>query len=518
MEDQNDIDLAGNAESLLQSRAIQENFDTLVTVTKSDAERIAQQCFAKGLIPAVLTENANMVKILHSIRDKVSAERTGTSFNNFLEILRQDKSTEQLAGYVRESLIKLRQQSPSPFQTSHWPLYDNVVPGTRSREGGDLVHSTQPQCISTSTEVSADTRTASSLHLGTVPHLTGSTPFSSYTLFSSQFTLPMPPRVTQFQGPLSPLLESDASYVPRLSDTYPTTTAAKYNSKKESTEEDEEEGEDEGSPVPSLGRESSIEDLVTGEQEQGSLSTCTPHCAHTSCDTSKSSGVDPRGYCVQDIGRKLKKCKLKKPSESKPSCSCVHFRETERLSAELESLQAVHYKERGYLISLSMKEDSRTQQLKVTEKKNRKQAKKIKELESKMAEFVSQDGENRQKITNLTQQMMYMEMYCNEARSEMIKTQEQLLSARGRLMQHTEREKYNKERLTFLEKSLQTCMNERFLSHRETKELKRRVGVQEKLIERFEESLDETDGTSDSDTNTAGLTCLGKQLKRHNTM
>ena len=97
------------AESRLRSMAIKRNLLYLVTGTKADKERIALECVSKSLIPCVLAESPILMKnILLTIIDKVNIDRSGTAFDNFMEILHNDTTTEELVDIVKESLQELR--------------------------------------------------------------------------------------------------------------------------------------------------------------------------------------------------------------------------------------------------------------------------------------------------------------------------------------------------------------------------------------------------------------------------
>lgn len=178
--------------------------------------------------------------------------------------------------------------------------------------------------------------------------------------------------------------------------------------------------------------------------------------------------------------------------------------------------------------SLKRKGDVLKTQLRALKAKNRKQAKKLRDLKGKMAESALCEGEGvmqREQIDELTRQVMYMEAFCNDARAEVIQTQEELVSAHSKLLQHSERDQISRERLVMLEKNLQASTTERFLSRKETEGLKRRVRTLEKLIRRFDrtpgrrDDTDDTDDTSDTHTyTTEGPACTSQKLKRANTM
>ena len=97
-------------ESLLKNQAIVSMFDSLVRGTSPDRESIALQCFAKSLIPATMTTNPEMSTILHTIRDRITTERTGTAFETLLGILRSDFSTIYLADMLTEKLRTLNEE------------------------------------------------------------------------------------------------------------------------------------------------------------------------------------------------------------------------------------------------------------------------------------------------------------------------------------------------------------------------------------------------------------------------
>ena len=265
------------------------------------------------------------------------------------------------------------------------------------------------------------------------------------------------------------------------------------------------------------------------------------YLGHPTCSgskiTSSSPGL-PNDPSVEEVATRLEACELENQDAVTVGC-CDHLQEIESLSTRLELLKAERESERGYLISICMEKDSmKTKRdvlktrLRGLKSKTRKQAKKLQELEGKMAELSSHEAQSaaqREHIAKLTQQIMYMEAFCNETQAEMIRAQEELVSARTRLAEHTERERSTKERFAALEKSLQASATEGYLSRKETDGLKRRVKILEKLIWRFDGRpgrRDETDDPGDAedtsdtmhtiDTNT--LERPGRILKRANTM
>lgn len=233
---------------------------------------------------------------------------------------------------------------------------------------------------------------------------------------------------------------------------------------------------------------------------------------------------------TEELATRLETCTLQNQDtqavESKGCCD--HLREIESLSRRVELLKAEREGERGYLITICMEKDSLKRKRDVLKTrlrgltaKNRRQAKKIQELESKMAGLSSHESQSiaqREHIAKLTQQIMYMEAFCNETQAETIRAQEELVSVRTRLMEHIERERFTKEKFA----TPQASLTESYFSRKETDGLKRRVRILEKLIQRFDGTQggrDDTDDPGDAEDKTdATDTNTGRKLKRVNSI
>lgn len=275
-------------------------------------------------------------------------------------------------------------------------------------------------------------------------------------------------------------------------------------------------------------KETSIELQFVSQQEQGGRDAYR-FVVHSS---GKNASTDTAtcNAAVEEVTEKLGKCVLDRNSTCESSCGCV--REVETLLGPVDSLKAERERERGYLISVCMERDSLKRkidllktQLRAARTKNRKQAKKLKDLDGKIAGLASLEREGvaqREQIAELTHQVMYLEVFYNEKRAEAIQAQEELVSVRNKLLQQGDREMATKERFATMENNLQASMTEGFLSRRETEGLKKRVKILEKLIRRSIVGKNDTDDAGDtSDTNIAigdSFVCSGRKLKRVNTM
>ena len=582
-------ELISSADPFLLNRAIQENFNKLVSGTKADRERIANTLFTMGLIPAVFTESPNMGKIIHSLQDPISADSEGAVFKRLLEVLCEDRSTEYLAEALCKTLRSLlRQPLQEVVKRSPWSCGGSGGSGGGGGGGSSFVaggwQQELPVFVSKSNEtVAATATTADTTGVGhektsptrsaaagggrlgatwqrsdyyppksaattsntTLPDAIklGHAPYSSSHLVSTPPPIPrtsgtttvtkstsLPGRQTTPPPPTEAELDFDRYHGggggchghtrPHLESAHSMSSESVGSSFGESEEEEEEEEEERCEVV--LGRESSVEELkpLTSQEEK---------------TTNQNHRSDIVMYCGKGRRSKpVRKAKTKKmaaneqhtPSESTTEATgataatvegsgdegggggggggkcCRHLQEKEALLVEMEAMKSERLEERGYLIRVCMKRDSRKAQLRALRRNTRKQERKILELEERAAETASLKADNeaqRQRVSTLTQHLVRMEAYCNDARGELVRTQEELISARGLLLKEAEREEAWKKRLAALERKLKISVSDAWMERKEADRTRKKVRVLERLIQRFDGAIGGGGGVDDFD-------------------
>lgn len=376
-------------EAQLQNKAIRTHFDALVTGTKSNRERIANQCYAKGLIAPILTDNPDMGKIVHTIQARITG-CTGIAFRNFLEILRFDESTEYLADLLQETLESLRQ---SPFQLPYWAFHSSaegtrdLCPlsslgttmatsfggvadthgGTYGAEDLGIFSRLPPPCATVAAPRGepADTR-GETYGVEDTGTFTSRPPSALLTLIQredtrlftalthrtessslaepsdSLYQVPALPTQHTAMGSRSPLPEVSAGSILEYDMFHFPLTHALTSGENTTEGSVSTDCDDDSSPATTL--DSGLVEVFSGEQEGGD--------GHSPSYGNRTNISPNSEASVEDVTEKIDRCRLEQVSGPESGC-CEHLHEIESLSRKLELLKVERERERGVTSSMS---------------------------------------------------------------------------------------------------------------------------------------------------------------------
>ena len=494
-------------DSSLQNRAIRENFDILVQGSRADRARIANQCYTKGLISLTMIE-AEISKILQAVQGTISSDATGLPFRNFLEVLRDDQSTEHLAEKIQETLEDLKKlpyervhglvsgsHYYDHYHSSHHPDRTHSEPGVR-RGGRDftrhgrkwgssvsspavresLVCSRGGMLASNASSYLPNSEFSIGLHAFSPPHENGHGAKSasrprrkSPYRHSERPAAPPCPKGSS----ASFASKSKAGHFSHCHKVYheflgTSPQAGKHrDSSTSSGEESWEDSEDESSEEDGLlltkggkirfdkngwdmnafGGSSGSVDGNSAGSDAGKSKLEVPGNARVPSRSASPSRHQDTNKTTGDTGSgKEKEGEREEEGEEERSDS-HHVREISSLRKKLDTLET---KRQGDIKLAVAKITSLKAQLKSSTKLSQKQARKIEQLEQTLKDLAREKEERESELAHMSRQITYLESYYNDAQARRNSAEEKLLLARRDLELSRQRESLAKQRLADL--------------------------------------------------------------------